>query len=211
MIPRANGIVFAYKKGELEENIVVSYKMLSLEMNTFTDVAKNIFMLAKFGNNYRIAEAYSKNYITERALVMPSGKVLICDENGDASLISDSPEPEWSGEIKYKGEAPSDMVIYKNSLWASFEKGNVLLRFNPATMREELRIGGKNSAFISPVNIFIDGNFAVICGKENNKLIRINLDSYMVEDYKEFDEAVIGYAKINGYEFIHTKSGIYVM
>ena len=86
-----------------------------------------------------------------------------------------------------------------------------MVRFNLNTMREELRIGGKNTPFNKPCHIFIEGNFAFVSNAGSNKLLRVNLSSYTVDDYKEFSEPVYSYVKVKGYQFVLLESGIYML
>ncbi len=211
VVPQSNGIVFSYCKSVIDEKILVAYKMISVDTGIITDVAKNIYLLAKFGSNYRAAAMQCNNYITAKSLVLPSGKVFLCSDNGRASLVDADGTAIWTGELKYRGMAPSDMAIYKNSLWACYSDAGVLLRFNLNTMREELRIGGSRSPFEKPRSIFIDGDNAIIAGTGSSKLLNVDLSSYTVSDYKEFSEPVYGYVKIKNFEFVLMESGLYVM
>jgi hypothetical protein len=78
-------------------------------------------------------------------------------------------------------------------------------------MREELRIGGTNSPFDKPTDIFIDDDTAFISNSGSNKIIKVNLNSYSVREYKEFSEAVYAYRKVKDREFVLLESGIYVL
>ena len=213
LVPQANGLVFSHRKETVGDNewIVVNYKMISFDTGRMTDVAANIYQLSKFGSNYRAVVSLCDNYIRARALVLPSSRVLLTEMNGNATLFDSDGSPVWHGDVLYRGGAPADIAAYKNSIWASFPKANVLLRFNPATMREELRIGGINSPFNSPHDIFVDGDVAVVCSTGSNKLIQVDLRSYAVSDYMEFSEPVYSYAHIQKYEFVLLESGIYVL
>ena len=87
----------------------------------------------------------------------------------------------------------------------------MLLRFNIASMREELRIGGNISPLNAPTDIFIDGDYAVITSSGDKKLIKINLNSYAVKDFKEFEEPVYSYKKVKDFELCLCKSGLYLL
>ncbi len=211
MVPQKNGLVFPYRRGGDDKNALVCLKMLSLDTGILSDVAKNIYFISKFGPNYKASLELCSNYVLARSLVLPSGRVFLSSDNGNSYLVDGDGLPVWSGDFKYHGEMPSDTAIYKNCLWASYLKAGVLLRFNLSTMREELRIGGKNSPFDRPNNIFIDGRTALVSNIGSNKLLKVDLNSYTVEDYREFTESVYGYAKIQQYEFVLLESGIYLL
>ena len=72
ILPLSNGIIFSYCKEVIDENIVVAFKMLSFDTGRFTDIAKNIYLLTKFGNNYKAVMANCDNYITVKSIILPS-------------------------------------------------------------------------------------------------------------------------------------------
>lgn len=209
MVAQPNGIVFSYCKKELDDNVLVGYKMLSFETRTITDVAKNIYWLSKFGCNYRAVVSLCNNYITTRSLVLPTGRVFTIESNGRAILFDSEGMPLWTGELTYRGNVPSDIVIYKNALWACYSASNVLLRFNLSTMREELRIGGNSSPFDKPASMFVDEDEVIISNLGSNKLIKVNLDTYNVADFMEFTEPIYSYLKVRDFQFVLMESGIY--
>lgn len=211
LVPKSDGLIFSYRKATVDEGDVVWFKMLSLESGVMSDVGKNAYWNTKFGSNYQVAISLCENYVTAKVVYLPNDRIFICNESGQTYIINADGSVNRTGEMKYRGMPPSSVVLYKNSLWASFQEGNVLLRFSINTMRVELRIGGKMSPFVAPQGIFIEGNKATVCNSESNSLVRINLDTYAVDNYLEFEESVRGYTKINGYEFVHLDSGLYVV
>lgn len=211
IIPKSDGIIFPYQKAIVDEGDIVWYKMLSLENSTLTDVSETIYMNMKFGSNYNVAVNVSKNFVSEKSLILPDGRLLLCSDNGQVFIIDADGMINISGEIKYRDQVPSDIAFCKNSIWASFCDSNVLIRFNIATMRAELRIGGKKSPFDSPQDVFIVGEDAFICNSGSNKIIKVNLENYSVEDYYTFEEPVYSYVKSGNYEFVLLDSGLYVI
>ncbi len=209
IVEKPDGLVFSYLKGTDEDNLIVGFKMISVENKTITDVAKNIYLLAKFGVNYKTAVALCDNYITVNAVNLPGGSLFLCTQSGEAYLIDASGEAVWTGELKYRGVAPSSVVYAKNALWACFSEGNVLIRFNHQTMREELRIGGKRSPFDSPRDIFADGNTAFVSNFNSKTITKVNLESFAVEEYYDFDEGVRAYMNVNKFEFVLLETGLY--
>ena len=51
VMPTPSGIIFSYLKDTVDDNVIVAYKMITFDNGRFTDVAKNIYLLTKFGNN----------------------------------------------------------------------------------------------------------------------------------------------------------------
>ena len=211
VLPKSDGLIFPYQKAVVDEGDIVWYKMLSFENSLLSDVSETIYWNMKFGSNYPVAVKLCKNFVAEKALILPDGRTLICNENGQVFIIDTDGMINISGEIRYRDAAPSGIAFYNNSIWASFKEHNVLIRFNINTMRAELRIGGKTSPFEHPENIFIDGEWAYVCNKGSNKIIKVNLESYSVDDYYSFEEPIYAYVKSGSYEFALLETGLYVI
>lgn len=211
ILPKSDGIIFPYQKAVVDEGDIVWYKMLSLENSLLTDVSQTIYWNMKFGSNYNVAVKVCKNFVSEKAIILPDGRTFLCNENGQVFIIDTDGMINISGEIKYRDTSPSDIAFYKNSIWASFAESNVLIRFNINTMRAELRIGGKTSPFEHPEKMFIDGEWAYVCNGDTNKIVRINLENYSVDDYYTFEEPLYAYVKSGSYEFVLLESGLYVI
>lgn len=211
VLPISNGIIFSYCKDVIDENTVVAYKMITFDNGRFTDIAKNIYLLTKFGNNYKAALAMCDNYITVKSIVLPNSKVFLLSADGTAKLLGADAAPVWTGELKYRGCNATDIALYKNALWASFADCNVLLRYNLTAMREELRIGGNKSPFDKPSGLFIDGDTVMVSNVGSSKLIEVNLNTYSVFDYEEFSEPVRQYVKVGENRFAVLDSGLYLV
>ncbi len=211
IICQNGNLVFTYCKNSNENAVLVGYKMITRENAEPTDVAKNIYLLSKFGSNYRSSSELCSNYVIAKTAELNTGYMCILADTGKAYMVDQAGMPVWSGTLNYKGEMPSDIAAYKNSIWACYQNSGVLIRFNLNTMREELRIGGKNSPFNKPVNIFIDGNIATVSNSGSNKLIEFNLDSYTVEEKEEFSESVYSFVKYDDNRFVLLESGLYVL
>ncbi len=211
ILPMPNGIIFSYCKDIIDQNVVVAFKMLSFETGRFTDIAKNIYLLTKFGNNYKAVIENCENYITVRSILLPNGKVFLLSQNGEAQLIDTDGTPIWKGTLAYRGFTATDIVLYKNSLWACYFDSNVMVRYNLSTMREELRIGGNKSPFNNPKSLFIEDSCVTVCNHGSKKLTQVNLESYTTLDGEEFEEPVKQYIKADKYRFVLLDSGVYMI
>lgn len=211
ILPTQNGILFSYHKDILEDKIVVGYKMLSFDTGRFSDVAKNVYLVTKYGHNYKAVINYCNNYILTRAIVLPNSKVFILKIDGEAMLLDADATPIWQGSLTYRSCTASDITVYKNALWAAYSECNVLLRYNLFNMREELRIGGNHSPFDKPRGLYLKGDTAIISNLGSQKLVGVNLDSYTVNEIREFSEPVSQYIESGKYSFVLLKSGIYAV
>lgn len=211
ILPTSNGIVFSYCKDRVDGNVVVAYKMLSFENGHFTDIARNVYLLTKFGNNYKAIVSLCNNYITVKSILLPNAKAFLLSTDGTAQLVDTDASPIWKGSLLYKNNAPTDIVLYKNALWASYAESNVLLRYNLNTLREELRVGGKKSPFNKPKNIFVENDDAYISNLGSQNITKLNLNSYAVSEYEKFSEPIYQFLKVGEYSFVLLKSGVYML
>lgn len=211
VLPTSGGIIFSYCKDVIEEKALVGYKMITFENGRFSDIVNTIYLLTKFGNNYKAVAAMCDNYITAKSIVLPNSKVFLLSQDGKAQLLGADAVPIWTGELKYRGCNATDIALYKNALWASFADCNVLLRYNLTTMREELRIGGKKSPFDRPSGLFVEGDTVMVSNVGSSKLTEVSLETYSVSDYEEFEEPVKQYVKVGDNRFALLDSGLYLI
>lgn len=211
VLPLNDGILFSYHKDTIDENVLVAYKMVNFDTGRFTDVAKNIYLVTKFGNNYKAIINNCDNYITVKSILLPNGKVFLLSADGTAQLLDTDATPIWKGDMIYRKSTPSDIVLYNNSLWVSYPESNALVRYNLATMREELRIGGANSPFNKPRSMFLEGNCVTVSNQESGRLISVNLDTYAVEELEAFEEPLYQYVKSGSNRFAVLESGLYYL
>ena len=106
---------------------------------------------------------------------------------------------------------PSGIAINNRSVWTCYKETAVLMRLNLVTMREELRIGsGANSPFDHPVDLFIDGDDIYVCNS-NNTVVKLNLNSYVTEEYITLENPIKQYLKIDDFEFVVLQNGVYLI
>lgn len=211
VMPLSGGIIFSYCKDTVDQNVVVAYKMISFDNGRFTDVAKNIYLLTKFGNNYKAVAALCDNYITVKSIVLPNGKVFLLSTDGTAQLLDNDATPVWTGDLTYRSCKPSDIILYNNALWVSYAECNALLRYNLSTMREELRIGGTKSPFNKPRDLFLEGDTVMVSNQGSQKLLQVNLNTYTVFDYETFEEPLYQYVRVGENRFAVLESGLYLI
>lgn len=211
IISLSGGIMFSYCKEVLEDQIVVGYKMINFDDGRITDIAKNAYLGAKYGNNYQKIIKKCEHYITDRVVHLQNDKMLIYSRNGTLKLLDTDISVIWQGTLSYRNFNASDFIIHKSALWACFPECDVMLRYNLSTMREELRIGGKKSPFSKPRSLFLENDDAYICNIGSKNIVKINLTDYTVNEFLEFPEEVYQYFKSDIYGFVILKSGLYMV
>lgn len=211
VMPLSGGIIFSYCKEKMDDNIVVAYKMISFDNGRFTDVAKNIYLITKFGNNYKAVASACDNYITVKSIVLPNGKVFLLSADGTAQLLDNDATPVWTSDLTYRSCKPTDTMLWGNALWICYADCNAILRYNLSTMREELRIGGNKSPFDKPCDLFLEGDEAFVCNRGSNKLMKVNLNTYEVFECDSFEEPLYQYINVNENRFVVLRSGLYFL
>ena len=212
VLPVTNGIIFSYCKDVVDEKVAVAYKMISFTNGSFTDITRNVYLITKVGNNYKTLAKLCENYITEKAILLPGGKVfLMSTADGSARFSDFNGTIIWEGDFTYRGLKPSDLLLYNNALWVSYPDCNALIRYSLNTMHEDLRIGGNNSPFDKPKDLFLEGENAMIVNTGSNKLIRLNLKNYDVFEYETFDEPLYQYVSVGDKRFVVLESGLYLI
>ena len=207
-----NGLIICYVCSKEQDTVTVAYKMVTFADGKFTFVLRSLYELSKFGSNSKEFLRHIKNHITSRSLALSSGKHFILERDGEGKLIDIDGECVWTGNLSYRGNAPSGMAVSNRSLWTCYKDSSVLIRMNLLTMKEELRIGGgATSPFNNPVDLFIDGNDIYVCNSGSNSVVRVNLNTYAAETYRQFDSPVYRFIKNDGYEFAVLDTGIYLL
>ena len=212
VVPIENGLVFAYISSKDSTTVDVSYKTVTFTDGKITLALRSRYTLSKFGSNDKHFLCHIKNHVTSRCLALSSGKHFILERDGEGKLIDIDGECVWSGELAYRGNAPSGIAVSNRSIWTCFKEASVLTRMNLLTMKEELRIGGgTTSPFDKPVDLFVDDNDIYVCNSGNHSIVKVSLNTYAAEIYRQFDCPVYRFIKNDGYEFAVLDTGIYLL
>ena len=91
--------------------------------------------------------------------------------------------------------------------------GNAIVRYSLRNMREDLRVGSEHSDVLkSPEYLFRAATGKMlVCTGENRKILSVNLDSYVIDEYMSFNEPVRQYTRIGHDEVVLLDSGIYML
>lgn len=206
-----NGFLFAYCIEESEDQMTVGYQMVSFDTGKISNVSKSIYMLTKFGADYKAFENVINNYLTCSTVLLDGGKTFIVEKNKNAYLFGNKETPLWSGSLLFNNTSPSDVAVSADALWASYQEENAFIRYNSTTLRQELRIGGVNSPIKNPENIFCSGNKIFVSCGDTKEIWKLDTKTFATEKYFEFEESVHSYKFIDKYEIVALDSGIYLI
>jgi len=209
LLPLPGGFAFAAAE-TVEEKQVVAFNVYSIDKSKLSSVTRAVYQMAKFGQDRKNVIQGVKDYLNCMAVNLPDGHILLAYPDGKAKIVNDDGHAVWKGEFIYKDHGPAALVVVGNSLWGSFPESNCLLRYNLRGMREDLRLGGNQPNFGEPFGLFkMDEDDLLVCNRRMCAIKQVNTQSYTVNDYAEFEEPVLDYAKIGAHEYVRLKSGIY--
>ena len=209
--PLPDGFLYAYCIEKTEKHYKIGYKMVSFDKGKVSSVTKSIYMLTKFGADYKTFEGKIKNYLTCFSILMEGGQTFVIERDGTANIFGPGGEVLFSGTFLYQNTPPGGVAVNGNTLWVSYPEHNVLIRHTLSTLREELRIGGKKSPKKSATALFAAGTKLFICSRDTNSIWKMDVSTYQTELYYEFDEPALDYIFINKYEIAVLESGIYLL
>lgn len=209
--PLPDGFLYSHLVEKSDEQLTVGYKMVSFETGKLTKVTKSIYMLTKFGAEYKSFVSKLKNYLTCFSIPLENGQTFIIERDGSATLFDSDGTELWNGKLLYQNTPPGGVAATDDSLWVSYPEFNTLVRYNSRTLREELRIGGSKSPFEKVRSIFPSSGKLFLCCRGNNSIWKLDTHSYQNELYYQFEEPVSDYKFINKYEIVVLKSGIYLL
>ena len=208
------GFIVVYRRTEVQDKVVVSYKSAQLDSGTVTQRTRADYNFVKFGEVNQTDGMLPSEVITCSAAKLDNGSVFIVNRNGNAKILDFNGDLEWQGTIKYKDCGPACIAHYGHTLWASFPERNALIRFNLRTMREELRIGGSNdSSFAGPEGLWIneEEGLLMVCNSKANNILEVNMKTYSVRERASFQEPVHKYMRIGKKELVVLNSGLYLL
>lgn len=208
------GFIVVYRRSEVEDKFVVSYKSVRLENGVVSQRTRADYEYIKFCGIDPGFEPQSGEFITCSCAKLENGSIFVVSKAGEAKVIDSNGNTEWQGTIRYKDCGPSSIAHHGHTLWASFSERNALIRFNLRTMREELRIGGSNdSSFSGPEGLWLnepEGQL-VVCNAKANNILEVNIKTYTVRERAAFDEPVHRYLRVGNKEFAVLSSGLYLL
>ncbi len=208
--PCQTGFIFVEQQVE-EEKTVVTYKMLDFERSSFNPVTRNVYLLAKFGNHFQQFEENPQAFLHAKTLFFPERFVMICDDEGTASLYTGDGVLRYQRSLVYGGEVPYDFVLGDGCFWASYPENGAVIRYSLHNLRQELRIGGGASRLPSPAGLYYQHEKLLFCSPSEHKVFQLDPVTFEMEVYHSFEEPIHNYYKYNSHEIVVMDSGVYAL
>ncbi|MBQ5590781.1 MAG: hypothetical protein IIU65_03790, partial [Clostridia bacterium] len=214
-VPCNRGFVFAeiHKQNENgEEKNVIGFNQYSFDSASSTPITKSTYLNYLFLNHSDFLKEEIGDYINIITVFTPSFGTIMISPNGIAKMYDYNCRFKWRGNLKYKGFAPSDAVIYGDELWCAYPESNTLIRYNANSMRQEFKISsGIGEELVEPYGLFAIDDSLVITSQNSGVVRKMSLIDYKLETLFEFGEPIKKYIKIDSNEVVLTKSGIYTI
>ena len=213
LLPTADGFIFVAFQGEYADRAIVVYRKYDAATGTIEPITRNVYLLSKFGNGFEQFESSPSEFLNTRTEALHDHRTLVLHPSGEASVLNINGVQCWSGKMLYRGHGPSSAAMTDKGLWVSYPAGNAIVRYSLRNMREDLRVGSEHSDVLkSPEYLFRAATGKMlVCTGENRKILSVNLDSYVIDEYMSFNEPVRQYTRIGHDEVVLLDSGIYML
>lgn len=117
----------------------------------------------------------------------------------------------YQTDLSYQGSPVCSRRPTINIFGAWYRK-NAVIHYSPREKSVLLRIGGgKSKAFDQPIHLTKTQDKLFVCNRGNRKIREISLADYSVKDYREFDEPLYKYLRIEQKEYAVLDSGVYLI
>lgn len=213
LTPCNRGFVFAEAHKNLQNGEVkniITFNQHSFDTGVTNAITKTAYLNSIFLNHSDFLKEEIDDYINTIAVFTSSFGTIIVKPNGMAIAYDYNCNFKWRGSLKYKGYAPTDAVIYGDSLWCAYPDSNTIIRYNAYSMRQEFKIGsGVGEELNEPYALFPLEDGIVISSQNKGLIQKFMYDDYKLETLYELDEPAQKYIKVDSNEVILTKSGIY--
>ena len=212
IIAFSNGIIFTKKRVLENGSVKVNFYGYDIKRMQKTPVTKSVYLLSKFGPEYKKIAEQLGDYVSCDAEILPSKHVVVVYNSGETGIFSPDGEMVWSSDLNYQGSEISGAVADGNQIWSVVPEKNCVVNYSISHKKFSMRIGSSQStSFQNPVSISKYDNELFICNAESKKVRTINLKDYSVNDFRIFDEPVYKYLRSCGREIVVLESGVYVL
>ncbi len=212
LIGFSSGVLFVLREKQNNDSIKVSFYSFDTETQSISSVTKNAYLLTKFGSSFAPIAKQLGDYVSCDAARLWNGHTFVIYSTGEIGIFDEQGNLKKNDYLKYKDFPARDVAVDNNYIWSAVPDQNMVIKYALLQNRVIMRIGGDDSnTFDCPVSVSEYDGYLYVCNKNSNKIKRVKLSNFHVEDYKEFDEAVYKYIKVENSEFVILDSGVYLL
>ncbi len=207
-----SGILFVLRETQNNDSVKVSFYSFDIETKSIATVTKNAYLLTKFGSAYAPIAKQLGDYVSCDAARLWNGHTFIIYSTGETGIFDEHGNLIKTADLMYKDSPARDVAVDNNYIWSVVPEQNLIIKYSLLQNRVIMRIGGDDSdTFSHPVSVSEYDGYLYVCNKNSKKIKRIELKNFLVEDYKEFDESVYNYVRVDNNEFVILDSGVYLL
>ncbi len=207
-----SGILFVLKENQNNESVKVSFYSFDTATKSIATVTKNAYLLTKFGSSYAPIARQLGDYVSCDTAKLWNGHTFIIYSTGETGIFDDQGNLIKTTDLSYNDCPARDVAVDNDFIWSVVPEQNLIIKYSITQSRIVMRIGGENSStFSCPVSVTEYDGYLYVCNKNSKKINRVKLSNFAVEEYKEFDEPVYKYVKVDNNEFVILESGVYLL
>ena len=175
-------------------------------------VTKSVYLLNKFGPEYKKIAEQLGDYVSCDADIMPSKHTVVVYDSGETGIFSPEGKMIWSSDLTYQGSEIKGVAVDGAQIWSVVPDKNCVVSYSIPHKKFSMRIGSVDSlSFDQPISISKYDDDLFICNVGSRKVRKISLKDYSVSDFRIFDEPVYRYLRTCGREVVVLESGVYVL
>ncbi len=212
IIAFSNGIIYTQKTVLENGSVKVNFFGYDIKRMQNTPVTKSVYLLNKYGAEYKKIAEQLGDYVSCDADIMPSKHTVVVYESGESGIFSPNGDMIWSSDLNYQGCEINGVAADGRQFWSVVPDKNCVVSYSISHKKFSMRIGSvESTSFQHPVSITKYDNELFVCNTESRKVRTINLNDYSVNDFRIFDEPVYKYLRSCGKEIVVLESGVYVL
>lgn len=212
IIAFSNGIIYTKKSEEKNGSVRVNFYGYDIKRMQKTPVTKSVYLLNKYGAEYKKIAEQLGDYVSCDADVSESKQIIVVYPSGETGVFLQDGTMAWSNDLRYHESEITGVVCDGRFIWSVVPEENCVVSYSLSHKKFSMRIGSKESdSFQKPVSISKYNDELYICNEISKKVRVISLKDYSVKDFRIFDEPVYKYLRSCGKEIVWLESGIYIL
>ncbi len=205
-------IIVAPEKNDEDGRLRISFWFYNLKTMVVQKVKKAFYAECKFGRAYTEIISQINDYISCSVCESPKGFTNVVFPTGEMGIFDHTGTLQWTGDLQYHDSSLRSCAPDGTDIWCAVPDQNAIVRYSTKLERVDFRIGGINTTALGrPISISRYGDNLYVSCKDSNNVKRVNLKSYVVEDYRRFEESVLRYVRVDDNEIVILNSGVYLL
>lgn len=212
IVPHKKGFIYLKTETDRMGNAIATLHLFDQDILVSKAVKKSAYLMTKFGEAYEIIASKVGDYISCETSFFNNGDVAVLFDTGVLNVFSADGGLIYQTDLSYQGSPVCSPAADDKHIWCLVPEKNAVIHYSPREKSVLLRIGGgKSKAFDQPIHLTKTQDKLFVCNRGNRKIREISLADYSVKDYREFDEPLYKYLRIEQKEYAVLDSGVYLI